>query len=192
MSSIVEQATRRASALMTEIDNRCRSIAARVRSRVVVLSSSPMLGWGREAGLKVTEMTAGRFPVVVETYLGLRHGPMAFLEPDTLVLCLLSNDPVRRLYEEDLVSELHAKKLGYLVGIADPEEYGDHFDEIVPAILPQAVDALRTPYEIVAAQLLGYHLSLRIGLNPDSPSPDGIINRVVQGVRIHSAQTERS
>jgi tagatose-6-phosphate ketose/aldose isomerase len=34
--------------------------------------------------------------------------------------------------------------------------------------------------------LLGYHLSLRIGLNPDNPSPDGIINRVVSGVRIYS------
>jgi len=33
--------------------------------------------------------------------------------------------------------------------------------------------------------LLGYHLSLRIGLNPDNPSPEGVINRVVQGVRIY-------
>jgi hypothetical protein len=30
-------------------------------------------------------------------------------------------------------------------------------------------------------------LSLRQGLNPDNPSPDGVINRVVQGVKIHSA-----
>ena len=35
------------------------------------------------------------------------------------------------------------------------------------------------------AQLLGYNVSLLSGLNPDSPSPDGIIHRVVQGVRIH-------
>jgi tagatose-6-phosphate ketose/aldose isomerase len=47
-------------------------------------------------------------------------------------------------------------------------------------------DSLRTPYEILGPQLLGYHLSLRIGLNPDNPSPEGVINRVVQGVRIHS------
>jgi len=38
-------------------------------------------------------------------------------------------------------------------------------------IAPRANDALRTPYEIVGPQLLGYHLSLRIGLNPDNQVP---------------------
>jgi len=56
----------------------------------------------------------------------------------------------------------------------------------MPAVAPREDDALRTSYEIVGPQLLGYHLSLRIGLNPDNPSPDGIINRVVSGVRIYS------
>jgi tagatose-6-phosphate ketose/aldose isomerase len=132
-------------------------------------------------------MTAGHFPVVTETYLGLRHGPMSFVKPDTLVMCLLSSDPVRRAYETDLVEELRTKKIGYLIGIADPADSGSLFDEIIPAIAPQANDALRTPYEIVGPQLLGYHLSLQIGLNPDNPSPTGVINRVVQGVRIHPA-----
>jgi tagatose-6-phosphate ketose/aldose isomerase len=88
----------------------------------------------------------------------------------------------------DLISELRAKKIGYLVGIADPEETKGIFDEIIPAIAPRENDALRTPYEIIGPQLLGYHLSLNLGLNPDNPSPDGIINRVVQGVRIHSGR----
>jgi fructoselysine-6-P-deglycase FrlB-like protein len=139
------------------------------------------------SGLKTLEMTAGRFPVISETYLGLRHGPMSFVKPETLVLCLLSSDPTRRLYEMDLIGELRTKRIGYLVGIADPQEVDGLFDEIIPAIAPGADDAMRTPYEIVGPQLLGYHLSLRIGLNPDNPSPEGIINRVVQGVRIHSA-----
>jgi tagatose-6-phosphate ketose/aldose isomerase len=113
---------------------------------------------------------------------------MSFVKADTLVVCLLSSDPLRRLYEEDLIHELRSKKLGYLVGIADPANPDGLFDEIIPAILPQAPDALRTPYEIVIPQLLGYHLSLRVGLNPDNPSPGGVINRVVQGVRIHTMQ----
>jgi len=46
-------------------------------------------------------------------------------------------------------------------------------------------DSLRTPFEIVFPQLLAYHLSLRADLNPDDPSPNGVINRVVQGVRIY-------
>ena len=180
-------ASDRASTLLAAIDQQCRRIAARASERIVVLSSSPLLGWGREAGLKILEMTGGRFPVVTETYLGLRHGPMSFLRADTLVLCLLSSDPVRRLYEVDLIEEIRSKKLGYPVAIAGPGEYGRLFAEVIPAVLPEAPDEFRTPFEILIPQLLGYHLSLRQGLNPDNPSPDGVITRVVQGVKIHSS-----
>ena len=178
-------ASDRASTLLAAIDQQCRRIAARASERIVVLSSSPLLGWGREAGLKILEMTGGRFPVVTETYLGLRHGPMSFLRADTLVLCLLSSDPVRRLYEVDLIEEIRSKKLGYPVAIAGPGEYGRLFAEVIPAVLPEAPDEFRTPFEVLIPQLLGYHLSLRLGLNPDNPSPDGVITRVVQGVKIH-------
>jgi tagatose-6-phosphate ketose/aldose isomerase len=47
---------------------------------------------------------------------------------------------------------------------------------------------LRTPFEIVAAQLFGYHLSLSKGIDPDNPSPGGVISRVVRGVAIHPAR----
>lgn len=186
-AATMDEFSRRATALLPDINRVCKRVADRVRDRIVVLSSSPLLGWAREAGLKVLEMCAGRFPVVTETFLGLRHGPMSFVKSNTLVLCLLSSDPLRRSYEVDLIDELHSKKIGYLVGIADPSESKGLFEEVIPAIAPLADDALRTPYEIVGPQLLGYHLSLKIGLNPDNPSPEGIINRVVQGVRIHPA-----
>jgi tagatose-6-phosphate ketose/aldose isomerase len=179
-------ASERAELLLPVIDEACRRVAARVRDRIVVLSSSPLLGWVREAGLKILEMTAGSFPVVTETYLGLRHGPMSFLRADTLVLCLLSSDPVRRLYEIDLIQELRSKKLGYSVGIAGTLERDSLFDDVIPAILPEAPDDMRTPFEVVIPQLLGYHLSRGLGLNPDNPSPDGVITRVVQGVTIHA------
>jgi tagatose-6-phosphate ketose/aldose isomerase len=182
-----DPASERARTLLPIIDKECQRVAAGVRDRIVVLCSSPLLGWGKEAGLKILEMTAGHFPVVTETYLGLRHGPMSFLRPDTMVLCLLSSDPTRRLYEVDLIHELRSKRLGYLVGIAGPAEHGSFFDNVIPAVLPDGPDDLRTPFEILIPQLLGYHLSLRLGLNPDNPSPDGVINRVVQGVTIHSA-----
>lgn len=188
VGATVDALSSHASALLPEIDRVCQQLASRPCDRIVFLSSSPLLGWALEAGLKALEMTAGRFPIVTETYLGLRHGPMSFVKPDTLVVCLLSSDPVRRSYEVDLVGELRAKKIGYLVGIADPADSEGLFDEIIPAIAPQENDALRTPYEIVGPQLLGYYLSLGIGLNPDNPSPSGVINRVVQGVRIHSPE----
>ena len=185
VAAAVSEHSVRAAALLPQIDEACKRVASLVRERIVVLSSSPLLGWGLEAGLKTLEMTAGRFPVVTETFLGLRHGPMSFVTSDTLVLCLLSSDPVRRSYETDLIAELRSKKLGHVVGIHDPQENEELFDDTIPAIAPRENDALRTAYEIAAPQLLGFHLSRSIGLNPDNPSPDGIINRVVQGVRIH-------
>lgn len=185
MLSAVDELSKCASQLLPEIDRACQDVAGRVRDRIVVLSSSPLIGWQREGGLKTLEMTSGRFPLVCETYLGLRHGPMSFVTPDTVVLCLLSNEAVRRSYERDLVRELRAKKIGYLVGIAEPGEPQELFDQFIPAVATQLDDALRTPFEILGPQLLGYYLSLRVGLNPDNPSPDGVINRVVSGVKIY-------
>jgi len=181
----VEPASERAIELLPTIDKLCQRVAAHVRDRIVVLASSPLLGWLREAGLKTLEMTNGHYPVISETFLGLRHGPISYVKSDTLVLCLLSSDPLRRLYELDLIRELRSKELGYIVGIADPDGANDLFDETIPAISPHAPDALRTPYEIIAPQLLGYHLSLGRGIDPDNPSPDGVMNRVVRGFKIH-------
>jgi len=188
----VQSYSNRAAELLPEIEGTCQVVAEHVQDRIVILSSPPLLGWGREAGLKTLEMTAGGFPVITESYLGLRHGPMSFVKRDTLVLCLLSSDPMRRRYEVDLIQELRAKRLGYLVGIVDPRQTKDLFDLVIAAVAPEANDTLRTPFEILGPQLLSYYLSLRIGLNPDNPSPDGVINRVVQGVRIyHEASSAR-
>ncbi len=153
--------------------------------RAVILASRPLAGLAQEACLKILEMTAGRSVAIPETYLGLRHGPMSFLRQDTLVLCWLSNDRVRRRYEEDLLVELRAKKLGRIVCIGTPLANPKIADTVIAASAPELPDELRTPFEIVFAQLLAYHMSLRAGLDPDSPSPDGVITRVVQGVRMH-------
>ena len=185
VAPLVQSSSARGKGLLPEIDKLCQRVATRVRDRIVVLASSPLLGWLREAGLKMLEMTNGHFPVISETYLGLRHGPISFVKADTLVLCLLSSDTQRRLYEMDLVRELRMKELGFLVGITDAEGANELFDAVVPAVLPQAPDELRTPFEILAPQLLGYHLSLGRRIDPDNPSPDGVMNRVVQGFKIH-------
>ncbi len=186
IASLIQNACKEAQTNLALINVRTREIACRVKDRVVVLASPPLGGWAQEAALKILEMTAGRFPVMADTYLGVRHGPMSFIRPDTLVVCLLSSDPVRRRYEEDLVRELRTKKIGYLVGISTLDGKLTLFNETIPAVLPDAADALRTPFEIIAPQLLGYHLSLRAGLNPDNPSPEGVISRVVQGVHIYA------
>src|ERR1700722_4406810 len=86
-AAVADLASERATSLLPAIDKECQRIAARVRDRIVVLSSFSLLGWARESGPKILEMPGGHFPVMAETYLGLRHGPMSFLRSDTLVLC---------------------------------------------------------------------------------------------------------
>jgi tagatose-6-phosphate ketose/aldose isomerase len=144
-----------------------------------------LFGAAREAALKVLEMTDGAVVSMAETFVGVRHGPMTFLRDSELVLCLLSSDLHLRRYEEDLLFELRAKKLGRIVAVASAPLDPSLADQIVPANAPELPDILRTPFEIVFPQLLAYHLSLRLGLNPDVASPRGVINRVVQGVRVH-------
>ncbi len=167
------------------LEERARKIAEKPPGRAVALASGPLFGAAREARLKILERTAGRVAAMAETFVGLRHGPMSFLEPDTLVLCFLSSSAKRRPYELDLVSELRAKGLGRLVALGRVESGGAPFDEVIATPASALADELRTPAEIVFAQLLAYHLSLRLGLDPDNPSPGGVINRVVAGVRIY-------
>lgn len=181
MSSICQ----RVQAQLPKFEQLAQVLAAKQPARAVILASPSLFPAARESALKILEMTAGRCIPLAETFLGLRHGPMSFVERQSLVLCFLSSDPVTRLYELDLVAELRAKHLGYLVAIAPEDVNPASFDEVIPAAAGSLNDALRTPFEIVFPQLLAYHLSLRAGLNPDNPSPDGIITRVVGGVLIH-------
>jgi tagatose-6-phosphate ketose/aldose isomerase len=190
MGPLTTCAAAEAQAQFALIDRQMNGLANTVEDRLLLLASPPLFGWAQEGALKVLEMTAGRFPVMAETYLGLRHGPMSFVRTNTMVICLLSNDPWNRRYELDLVRELRSKGLGYLVGICDDrgdrsDEITQLFDAVTPALLPQAPDPVRTAFEILALQILSYRLSLRAGLNPDNPSPAGVLTRVVQGIHIY-------
>jgi tagatose-6-phosphate ketose/aldose isomerase len=171
--------------ILEQHDAAARELAASGPSRVVILASQPLFALAREAWLKILEMTAGQVVPLVETYLGLRHGPLSFLRPDTLVVCVLSSDPRRRRYEIDLVTELRQKGLGRRVAMGAVDENSELFEHVVGTRASRLPDYLRTPAEVVFAQLLGYHLSLRLGFDPDNPSPSGVINRVVEGVRIY-------
>ncbi|MEO8130338.1 MAG: SIS domain-containing protein, partial [Bryobacteraceae bacterium] len=91
--------------------------------RIVFLGHGCRFGAAREAALKMLEMTAGKVVTMAETYLGLRHGPMSFLNDKTLLVCFLSSDPLTRCYERDLILELDAKKLGarkLIAGVENP------------------------------------------------------------------------
>jgi tagatose-6-phosphate ketose/aldose isomerase len=171
--------------VIPQLETVAQQLAARKPPRVAVLTSPGLTPLAQEASLKILEMTAGRVVALPETYLGLRHGPMSFLTAEALVLCVLSSDQQRRPYELDLIRELRKKALGCLVqvGLADSENELGHY--AVPAMAPDIIDEFRTPFEIVFPQFLGYYLSLGLGLDPDNPSPNGVITRVVRKFQLH-------
>jgi tagatose-6-phosphate ketose/aldose isomerase len=113
---------------------------------------------------------------------------MSFLREDTIVLCVVSSDPLTCEYEADLVRELHSKGLGRVVAAGASDFAADAGAMHVPSLAAELPDHLRTPFEVVFAQILGYYLSLKAGLNPDQPSPDGVIARVVPEFRIYEGR----
>jgi tagatose-6-phosphate ketose/aldose isomerase len=163
--------------------------------RVVYLASDPDRGAMRECSLKMLEMTAGRVATMSETYLGLRHGPMSFIDERTLVVCFLSADAHLREYESDLIRELNRKELGAMKLVAGEQIdaglllEGDEAIEI-PG-MAEAGDDNTPVLQVVVGQLLAFFRCIGEGLKPDSPSENGIISRVVEEFPIHRRGSEQ-
>lgn len=169
-------------------------LAARRPGRVLFLGTGTLLGAACEGYLKVQELTAGQVIGKAESFLGLRHGPMAAIDPNTLVVAFVSSDPGRRRYETDLLRDLRAKGLGaatvaVAVQAGGLDGLADLLVEPAPGAAAVLPDDLRPPVDVVVAQLLGLFLSLAAGLTPDDPA-GGVINRVVQGVQIYDDADE--
>ncbi|MGI8962788.1 MAG: SIS domain-containing protein [Bryobacteraceae bacterium] len=165
------------------------SVGRREFRRAVFLASGSGFGAAREAALKMLEMTAGRVSTLCETYLGLRHGPMSYIDRDSLIVCFLSSEPKVRVYETDLLRELDRKKLGLLKLIAGENVPRDVLRENDVAIdcpgLGTLGDDNACVVHVVVGQLLAFFRCLQEGLRPDSPSEGGVINRVVENFQLH-------
>jgi tagatose-6-phosphate ketose/aldose isomerase len=170
----------------------CGALAAVANQRfkrVVFLGNSSRLGAARESALKVLEMTAGAVPSICESYLGLRHGPMSFVDSETLIVGFLSSDSMLRAYETDLIRELDQKKLGMLkvvVGGNIPNEIISAKDVAVECPgLGDICDDDTPVIHVIVGQLLAFFRCLGEGLHPDAPSKSGVITRVVPGFKLH-------
>jgi tagatose-6-phosphate ketose/aldose isomerase len=177
--------------LLTAWPDRLGAFVSGDIDRIVFLGNGCHFGAAREAALKILEMTGGKVASMAETYLGLRHGPMCFINERTLVVCFLSADPLIRAYERDLIMELDAKRLGarkLVAGVEDPGAGLCKGADLAVAYENPGRNGEHTDLallDVVIGQILGFHRCQEEGLQPDSPSSKGIISRVVGDFRIH-------
>ncbi|MBS4195976.1 SIS domain-containing protein [Bacillus sp. FJAT-49870] len=161
--------------------------------KLVYLGSGVFEGLSRESALKFLELTSGKFPTMFDTTLGFRHGPKSILDKNTMIILYLSNHEYTRKYDLDMLRELFTEQergpLVAISGIEDPE-VENYSDYQINVPLSKEEDIMLTFPNIIFAQTLAYEKSLSSGLSPDNPSPTGVINRVVQGVKIYPFQGE--
>lgn len=139
----------------------------------------------RESALKALELTSGDIQTMHETTLGLRHGPMSSLNMESLFTGFISTDDRRRRYDIDLLNEIRAKQVvrtivsvGQAVAASDHSLYCAAFDDLA--------DAYRPAVDVIFSQMFGLFSSIELGLKPDSPSPSGLISRVVKKFAIYA------
>ena len=187
-AQIIEQLIHAGQNLLSKAAEQAEHIASRGFSRVCFVGGGALVGVAKESALKVLEMTAGQVQAMSETVLGLRHGPMAALNTNTLFVCFVSSETRRARYAIDLLREVGEKRIaGELVAVAP----GCAIAELAPltdvciAVDDGIEDAYRPVVDVMVGQMLGLFCSVAHDLKPDSPSPGGVINRVVQKFRIY-------
>jgi D-galactosamine 6-phosphate deaminase/isomerase len=164
-----------------------RELAPSMFQTVCVLGSGALAGVARESALKISEMTAGRVRTMTESVLGLRHGPMAALNAETLLVCFVSSDQRLQRYEADLLREIGGKGIVAQRVVVGPEKnavFAGCYERYltIPGNLP---DLYRPPVDVLFGQVLGLYFSLAHNLRPDTPSPGGVITRVVGDFKIY-------
>jgi tagatose-6-phosphate ketose/aldose isomerase len=155
--------------------------------RAVFLGSDTLFGCAKECHLKLQEETDGKVVGKFDTFLGLRHGPEAVIHDNTIVVYLLSEDPLSRRYELDLMNGVKRKGIG-MKKVAVCRSADDEVRAAADIVIEHGCDVpddYQSPAYVIVGQALGVFRSLAYGLKPDSPSEAGVISRVVQGVQIY-------
>ena len=181
----LDRMTRAAEHVLHEGAYLAHSLAKQDYRRACFVGAGALGAIARESALKLLELTSGNIQTMYETILGLRHGPMSSLNQDTLFTAFLSAEPKRKRYEIDLLNEVRAKGVvRTIVGVGGTDEACDY--SLNCAAFDDLADAYRPAVDVIFSQMLGLFSSIELGLKPDSPSPDGVISRVVERFTIHS------
>ena len=159
-------------------------------TRACFVGSGALRAVADESALKVVELSAGAVTSIAESPLGLRHGPMSSVDGQTVFVAFLSSEARRRGYELDLLREIDRKRLGRVravvttQGMDDASPLADYCLALdCPADFP---DFYRPVLDVMLGQLIGLFASMRSGLKPDQPIPNGAIARVVSPITLYS------
>ena len=188
--NVLAQLVEAGRSILPRAADRAAASAKVAYSKACFVGSGPLRAVTKECALKLLELTAGKTLTMSESVLGLRHGPMAALDQDTLLVCFLSGDRRIQRYELDLLDEIGKKQLvrsRIVVAGGDfsaRDSFAEHY--LMPDGPRSIADDYRPAVDVIFGQLLGLFFSLRWNLRPDHPSPNGAISRVVQNVSIHS------
>lgn len=154
--------------------------------RIIYLGSESMKGYAQESCLKVLELTAGKIATLHDTLLGFRHGPKSFIDPETLVVVYLSDNPYVRRYELDLCNEIKRQQKGYRILVVNQQSVDFQADYQIQldsqANQPMILVGLQM---MIIAHILAFTKSYTMGMTTDNPCPTGEVNRVVTGVTIY-------
>jgi tagatose-6-phosphate ketose/aldose isomerase len=167
-----------------------RELAGGRYERVAWLGCGVLQGLAREASLKLGELTNGAVATCFESSLGFRHGPKTFVNGRTLVMAFVSNDPLTRRYDLDLIEELRrdgcAARVVEVTAQPRADAGADHLT--VPAMAAADDLDLLWPY-VAVAQIFAFLTARHLQVTVDNPNPAGVVNRVVQGVHLYALDT---
>ena len=160
-------------------------------NRVIYLGAGPFFGLAHEAQLKILELTAGQVATMYESPVGFRHGPKSLVNEKTVVVVFGSTDSYTKLYDLDLVREVAGDEIARkVILLTDQKEDLENVEQVIFSSQQLADDVYRVLPYIVYGQLFALLTALKVKNRPDTPSPTGTVNRVVQGVIIHSFDKE--
>jgi tagatose-6-phosphate ketose/aldose isomerase len=186
--AILERLVGAGRAFMPPAEKEAARLSSLSPARACMVGTGSLASVAKESALKVLEMTAGQLKTMSETILGLRHGPMAALDAQTLFVCFVSGEERRASYAADLLREIGEKEIAaerIAVGPTSMREKIAPYCESYLAVDDGLADCYRPVVDVIFGQLLGLSCSVARGLKPDSPSPGGVINRVVEKFRIY-------
>ena len=160
-------------------------------NRVIYLGAGPFFGLAHEAQLKILELTAGQVATMYESPVGFRHGPKSLVNEKTVVVVFGSTDSYTKLYDLDLVREVAGDEIARkVILLTDQKEDLENVEQVIFSSQQLADDVYRVFPYIVYGQLFALLTALKVNNRPDTPSPTGTVNRVVQGVIIHPFDKE--